>query len=42
MKEDMESLLNKKTRDLCKLLVGKRALQNKWVYRSKEEDGGKK
>ena len=22
--------------------VGKRALQNKWVYRLKEEDGGKK
>jgi hypothetical protein len=24
------------------LLAGKRALQNKWVYKLKEEDGGKK
>jgi hypothetical protein len=27
---------------LVQLPVGKRALQNKWVYRLKEEDGGKK
>jgi hypothetical protein len=27
---------------LVQLLVGKRALQNKWVYGLKEEDGGKK
>ena len=38
----MESLLKNKAWDLCKLLIGKRALQNKWVYRLKEEDGGKK
>ena len=28
--------------DLCKLPVGKKALQNKWVYKLKEEEGGKK
>jgi hypothetical protein len=27
---------------LVQLLAGKRALQNKWVYMLKEEDGGKK
>ena len=27
---------------LCKLPTGKKALQNKWVYRLKEEDGCKK
>ena len=42
MKEEMDSLLKNKTWDLCKSPAGKRALQNKWVYRSKEEDGGKK
>ena len=28
--------------DSVKWPIGKRALQNKWVYRLKEEDGGKK
>ena len=42
MKDDMYSLLTNKIWDLCKLPVGKRVLQNKWVYRLKEEDGGKK
>eukprot|EP01018_Ginkgo_biloba_P016508 Gb_19105 [translate_table: standard] len=42
MKEEMDSLVQKLTWDLVWLLVGKRALQNKWVYRLKEEDGGKK
>ena len=42
MKDEMVSLLKNKTWDLCKLLVGKKSLQNKWVYRLKEEDGGKK
>ena len=42
MKDEVESLLKNKTWDLCKLPIGKRALQNKWVYRLKEEDGGKK
>ena len=27
---------------MVKLPTGKRALQNKWVYRLKEEDGGQK
>ena len=42
MKEEMDSLLKNKTWDLCKFSMGKKALQNKWVYRLKEEDGGKK
>ena len=42
MKDEIESLLKNKTWDLCKLPIGKRALQNKWVYRLKEEDGGMK
>ena len=42
MKEKMDSLLKNKTWDLCKLSVGKRVLLNKWVYRLKGEDGGKK
>ena len=42
MTEEMDSLLKNQTWDLCKLPAHKRALQNKWVYRLKEEDGGKK
>jgi hypothetical protein len=42
MKEEMDSLVNNQTWDLVQLYVGKITLQNKWVYRSKEEDGGKK
>ena len=42
MKNEMDSLLKNKTWDLHKFPVSKRALQNKWVYRLKEEDGGKK
>jgi hypothetical protein len=42
MKEEMDSLLNNQTWDLVKFPIGKRALQNKWVYKLKEEDGGKK
>ena len=42
IKEEMDPLLKNKIRDLCKFLIGKKALQNKWVYRLKEEDGGKK
>ena len=38
----MDSLVNNHTWDLVQLLAGKRALHNKWVYRLKEEDGGKK
>ena len=42
MTDEMDSLLKNKTLDLCKLPAGKKALQNKWVYRLKEEEGGKK
>jgi hypothetical protein len=40
MKEEMDSLVNSHTWDLVQLLVGQRSLQNKWVYKLKEEDGG--
>ena len=42
MNEEMESLVIQQTWDLFELLVGKRELQNKWVYRLKEEEEGKK
>ena len=42
MKEEMDSLVNNHTWDLVQLPAEKRALHNKWVYRLKEEDGGKK
>jgi hypothetical protein len=42
MKEEMDSLVNNQTWDLVQFPAGKRALQNKWVYKLKEEDGGKK
>ena len=42
MKEEMDSLVKNQTWDLVKLHVRKRALQNKWVCRLKEEYGGKK
>jgi hypothetical protein len=42
MKEEMDSLENNQTWDLVQLPSGKRALQNKWVYKLKEEDGGEK
>jgi hypothetical protein len=42
MKEEMDSLVNNHTWDLVQLPVGKRELQNKWVYKLKEEDGGEK
>ena len=41
MKEEMDFLVNNQTWDLVKLPVRKRALQNKWVYKLKEEYGGK-
>jgi hypothetical protein len=41
MKEEMNSLVNNQTLDLVQFPPGKRALQNKWVYKLKEEDGGK-
>ena len=42
MKEEMDSLLKNQTWDLSKFPIGKRDLQNKWVYKSKEEDEGNK
>ena len=42
MKEEMDSLENNQTCDLVQLPAGKRALQDKWVCKLKEEDGGKK
>ena len=42
MDEEMDSLIRNQTWDLVKLPAEKRELQNKWVYRLKEEYGGKK
>src|SRR5271163_1433232 len=42
IKEEMDSLIKNQTWDLVKLPTGKRVLQNKWVYRLKEEDACKK
>ena len=42
MKEEMDSLTHNLTWDLVKFLVGKTTLQNKWVYKLKEENGGRK
>jgi hypothetical protein len=42
MKEEMDSLVYNQTWDLFQLPAGKRSLQNKWVYKLKEEDGAKK
>jgi hypothetical protein len=40
MKEEIDSLVNNQTWDFVQFPAGKRALQNKWVYKLKEEDGG--
>ncbi|KAH9299886.1 hypothetical protein KI387_044109 [Taxus chinensis] len=42
MDEEHQALMENQTWDLVKLPKGKRALQNKWVFRVKEEEGGKK
>ena len=42
MNEEMDSFVRNRTWDLVQFPAKKRALQNKWVYRLKEEDGGKK
>jgi hypothetical protein len=42
MKEEMDSFVNNQTWDLVQFPAGKRELQNKWVYKLKEEDGGRK
>jgi hypothetical protein len=40
MKEEMDSLVYNHTWDLVQFPAGKIALQNKWVYKLKEEYGG--
>ena len=42
MQEEMDSLLENKTWDLLKLMRGRKALQNKWVYKLRHEGKGKK
>ena len=42
MDEEMKSLVRNQNWDLVELPAGIRALKNKWNYRLKEEDGGKK
>ena len=42
MKEEMDSLAQNQTCDLVHSPTNKKALQNKWVYKVKEESGGKK
>ena len=42
MNEEMDSLVRNENWDLVQFPTGKRALQNKWVYRLKEEYGSKK
>jgi len=41
MEEEMDSLMHNQTWDLVRLPAGKTTLKNKWVYRPREEDGGK-
>ena len=38
MDEDMDLLVRKQTWDFVEFPIGKRALHNKWVYKSKEGD----
>jgi len=42
MKDGMTFLQKNKTWSLTKLLEGKKTLQNKWVYRVKEESDGRR
>ena len=42
MKDEMDSLLMNQTWELTELLVGKKVLHNKWVYRIKNEYDGSK
>eukprot|EP00253_Pinus_taeda_P023450 PITA_23450 len=42
MKKEMDSLAHNQTWDLVRLPAGKITLQNKWVYKLKEKDGGRK
>ena len=42
MQAEMDSLEQNQTWELVDFPKGKRALQNKWVYKLKEEEGGKR
>ena len=42
MKDEMNSLLGNQTWELTELLVGKKVLHNKWVYKIKNEHDGSK
>ena len=42
MDEEMDSLVRNQTWYFVEFPTAKLSLQNKWVYRLKEEDGGKK
>lgn len=42
MKEELDSLDKNHTWSLVKLPAGKKALQNKWVFKIKDEDDGNK
>ena len=42
MKDEMDSLLGNQTWELTELLVGKKALHNKFLYRIKNEHDGSK
>ena len=42
MKEEMDSLVHNQTLDLVRFPEGKTSFQNKWVYKLKEEDRGRK
>ena len=42
MNQEMDSMERNQSWYLVEFPAGKRALQNKWVYRLKEEYGGKK
>ena len=42
MKEEMDSLVHNHKWDLFQFPIGKRGLQNKWFFRMKEEDKGKR
>ena len=42
MKDEMDFLLGNQTWELTELLVGKKALHNKWVYKIKNEHDGSK
>jgi len=42
MRDEIESLRKNKTWVLTRLPDGKKALQNKWVYRVKDEPNGSK